>query len=198
MKAPSNKPPRTLTPQGTFLARVVRIIYIGTIKESYMGEEKEMPKIMITWELPTEKHVFREEDGPKPFTISKEYTHSMGKKSNLRPVTEAIIGASLLDEEAYNFDHDELLGKACQITIKHDEKESGTWEKVTAVSPVLKGVDCPAQVNPSKVLSFDNWNEDLFESLPNFIKNKIVTSKEYIRMKGSGEKTINTDDIPFD
>lgn len=196
MKAPNIKLPRTLTPAGTFIARVTRIIYIGTIKETYMGEEKEMPKVMITWELPTETHVFKEEDGAKPFTISKEYTHSMGKKSNLRPVTEAIIGASLLDEEAYNFDHDELLGLPCQITIIHEEKESGTWEKVTTVSPLLKGVTCPPQVNPSKVLSFEKWDEALFESLPNFIKNKIISSKEYKAMKGI-VKEVTPDEIPF-
>jgi hypothetical protein len=197
MKAPNQKLPRTLTPAGTFIARVTRIIYIGTIKETYMGEEKEMPKLMLTWELPTETHIFREEDGPKPFTISKEYTHSMGKKSNLRPITEAIIGTSLTDDEAYAFDHDELLGLACQVTIIHDEKESGTWEKVTAVSPLLKGIQCPPQVNPSKVLSFDKWDEELFEKLPQFIKNKIVTSKEYRKMKGQTEEIIRPEDIPF-
>jgi len=196
MKAPNNKPPRTLTPAGTFIARVTRIIYIGTIKESYMGEEKEQTKLMLTWELPTETHIFREEDGAKPFSISKEYTHSMGKKSNLRPVTEAILGVSLTDDEAYNFDHDELLGLACQITIVHDEKESGTWEKVTGVSSLLKGVSCPPQVNPSKVLSFDKWDEELFAKLPNFIKNKIISSKEYKKMKGIVE-TVTADDVPF-
>lgn len=196
MKAPQIKLERTLTPAGTFVARVIRIIYTGTIKESYMGEEKEVPKIIITWELPTETHVFREADGAKPFTISKEYTHSMGNKSNLRPITEAIIGTRLTDDEAYGFDHDELLGMACQITVIHDKKESGTWEKVTAVSPLLKGIICPPQVNPSKVLSFEKWNEEMFAALPNFIKNKIVSSKEYKAMKGINE-SMSSEEIPF-
>ena len=197
MRAPFTKLERTLTPAGTFMARVIRIIYIGTIKESYMGEEKEMPKLMLTWELPTETHVFKEENGAQPFTISKEYTHSMGKKSNLRPVTEAIIGTALTDEEAYGFDHDELLGLACQITIIHEDKQSGTWEKVTTVSPLLKGVVCPEQFNQSKVLSFEKWNEEMFTALPKFIKDKIVSSKEYKAMKGIKEVEISPDSIPF-
>lgn len=196
MKAPSSKTPRTLPPAGTFLARVVKVIYIGTIKTQWQGVEKEVPKIQITWELPTETHVFREGEAARPFVISQEYTHSMGPKSNLRPITESIIGTKLSDEEAYGFDHDELLGIPCQVTIIHDEKESGTWEKVTSVSPLLKGITCPPQVNPSKVLSFDKWNEELFNSLPSFVKNKIISSKEYKAMKGVTEQ-ITPEEVPF-
>lgn len=196
MKAPHSSTPRTLTPAGTFLARVVRVIYIGTIKTSYMGEEKEVPKLQITWELPTETHTFKEGEPAKPFVISQEYTHSMGGKSNLRPIVEAIIGTKLSDDEAYGFDHDELLGIPCQVTIIHDVRESGTWEKVTSVSPLLKGITCPPQVNPSKVLSFEKWDETLFASLPNFLKNKIISSKEYQAMKGIA-KTVTAEEIPF-
>ncbi len=196
MKAPNIKLPRTLTPEGTFIARIVRIIYIGTIPETYKGEEKEVPKVMLTWELPTETHVFKESDGAKPFTISKEYTHSMGQKSNLRPITEAIIGTRLSDDEAFAFDHDDLLGMACQITIVHDKRESGTWEKITSVSPLLNGITCPPQVNQSKVLSFEKWDEQLFSSLPNFIKNKIISSKEYKAMKGVTAQ-VTPEEIPF-
>lgn len=197
-KAPFTKTPRTLPPEGTFLARVIRIIYIGTIKTTYKGEEKEVPKLQITWELPTELHTFKEGDPQKPFVVSQEYSHSMGKKANLRPIVEAIIGTSLMDEEAYAFDHDQLVGMACQVTITHDEKESGTWEKVTAVSPLLKGVQCPPQINDSKILSFDKWDEAYFEKLPKFIREKIMSSKEYKVMKGlSPDAVVNTDDIPF-
>lgn len=197
MKAPYNKTPRTLTPAGTFLARVVRVIYIGTIKTSYMGEEKEVPKLQITWELPTEMHTFKEGEPERPFVISQEYTHSMGAKSNLRPITESIIGTKLSDEEAYGFDHDELLGIPCQVTIIHDEKESGTWEKVTSVSPLLKGITCPPQVNPSKVLSFEKWDEGMFNALPQFIKNKIISSKEYKEMKEIPDASMGDNGIPF-
>lgn len=185
-----------MTPEGTFLARVIRIVYIGTIKTTWKGEEKEIPKLQITWELPTEMHVFKEGEEARPFVISQEYSHSMGQKSNLRPITESIIGTKLSDDEAYAFDHDELLGIACQVTVSHEEKESGTWEKVTSVSPLLKGVVCPPQVNPSKVLSFEKWDNNLFEKLPKFIKDKIISSKEYRAMNGIKEdSTLSVDEI---
>lgn len=192
MKAPFNKTPRTLPPTGTFMARVVRVIYLGTQSG---GKFEPVPKLQLTWELPTEKHVFKEGDEPKPFVVSQEYSHTMGSKSNLRPITESIIGTKLSDDEAYAFDHDELVGIACQITIIHDEKESGTWEKITSVSPLLKGVICPPQVNESKVLSFEKWDEEYFQKLPNFIKNKIMSSPEYAKMKNID--VVDPNDIPF-
>jgi len=199
MKAPYNQAPRVMPPAGTFIARVVRIIYIGTVKtiNTFQGGiEQETPKIHITWELPTEKHVFKEGEPEKPFLVSREFTHSMGKKSTLRPITEAILGVSLTDEEAYAFDHDELLGLSCQVTIIHDEKESGTWEKVNSVSALLKGVVCPPPVNDMYVLSYEKWNEELFQKLPPFLKKKMEGSKEYKAMRGI-KSEISTDDIPF-
>ena len=53
--------PRTLPPEGTHIARVIGLINIGTIKEEYMGELKEQQKIRLTFELPEELHVFKEE-----------------------------------------------------------------------------------------------------------------------------------------
>jgi hypothetical protein len=41
-------------------------------------------KIRLSWELPTELRVFKEEKGEQPIAIHKEYTLSFGEKSNLR------------------------------------------------------------------------------------------------------------------
>ncbi len=192
MKAPYVKSNRPLCPKGTFMARVIRIVYIGTVKTTWKGEEKEIPKLWITWELPTEKAVFKEGEPEMPFIISQEFSHSMGKKSNLRPITENIIGTTLTDDEAYGFDHDELLDKPCQITIVHEVKNENTYANVSAVSGLLKGVTCPSRENELKVLSFDKWDEKYFEDLPKFIKDKIMSSKEYKAMKGLD---IDTSDI---
>lgn len=198
MKAPYTSTNRVLVPEGTMLARIIEIVYIGTVKTQWQGQEKEVPKLRLTWELPTEKHVFKEGEAEKPFVISQEYTHSMGKKANLRPLTEAIIGTSLTDDEAFNFDHDNLLGLPCQITVIHEDKETGTYAKVSAVSQLLKGVACPPPINDIKKLSFDKWDEKYFQALPQFIKIKIESSKEYKKMKGMvAEKEIDVDSIPF-
>jgi hypothetical protein len=195
-KAPYTKKDYPLCPAGTFMARVVRIIDLGTQLTSWQGVEKETPQINISFELPTELYEFKEGESKKPFVISNTYSHMMGKKAKLRPITEAILGVALKDEEAYAFDHDELIGLPCQLTVVHTEKDGNTYTNIGAVSPILKGVVVPPQVNESKILSFDKWSQELFDSLPNFIKEKIVASPEYKVMKGLSTTTIHNE-IPF-
>lgn len=189
MKAPSK--PRILPPAGTHMARVINIIYLGTVK----GNFGESYKVRITWELPTETHVFKEEDGAKPFSVSREVSLSMGTKSNLRPIVEGIIGVSLKDEEAYAFDVDEILGKECLITIVYDEGESGTYANVSTVTKLVKGMTCPQAVNSLKILSYEKFDEKYFETLPSFIKDKMKKTPEYKKYKGINDG--DSDEIPF-
>lgn len=195
MKAPYSKQERQLEPAGTFMARVVGIVYLGTQDKEWKGERKETPEIRITFELPTETHVLKEGELAKPFTISNIWTHAMGNKSNLRPITEAIIGTSFTDDEAYGFDHDSLIGLPCQLTVSHVDKNGKTYANITSVSAVLKGVTVPPQVNASKLLSFDKWDENVFRSLPIFVREKIESSPEYAAMTGKNDG--KDDGIPF-
>lgn len=201
--------PRTIAPAGTHVARLIGLIYIGTIETEFKGEKKSLYKVRLTWELPNKTHVWKEGETAKPFTVSKEYTFSMGKKSNLRPVVEGIIGTSLTDEEANGFDLNNILGMPSLISLTHEEGESGKYVVINGTSPLLEGVTCPPQVNETKVLEYgDKWNQAYFDSLPDFIKEKIESSKEYklkINLDGlrgkapeqADSETINPADIPF-
>jgi len=62
----------TLPPQGTFIARLTGIYYLGTQKVEWQGQVKDTPKVRFTFELPTELHEFKEGEGKKPFVITKD------------------------------------------------------------------------------------------------------------------------------
>ena len=51
-----------LTPAGNHIARCYSMIEIGTVKEDFKGEVKNLHKVRITWELPLEQRVFRSEE----------------------------------------------------------------------------------------------------------------------------------------
>ena len=72
-------------PADNHVARFYEIIHIGTIPTMWQGQEKMTDKIRLTFELCNEKKEFREGDGEKPFSISREFTYSFGSKGNLRP-----------------------------------------------------------------------------------------------------------------
>lgn len=188
------KPVRTLAPEGTHIARCVGFIHIGTVQETYMGELKDSNKIRLTFELPEETKVWKEGEDPKPVVISQEYTLSMGEKANLRKLVNGMCG-SMSEEEAGCFDVESLVGKACLLTIVHKTSKAGNERaEIATASPLMKGQVCPPQVNPSKILSYSNWDEELYNSQPDFLKDKIKTSKEYLAMSG---EVADPDAIPF-
>lgn len=200
LKAPTNNTPRILAPEGTHIATCIGLIQIGTVKTEYLGEEKWIEKVRITFELPEELHEFKEGEDKKPLVVSQEYSHSMGSKSNLRPIVEGILGIALHDEEAYNFDLEEIIGKSCLITLAHNESKKGTkYVVIKSTAPLMKNMTKPAQINPSKILTYEKWDKDYFSSLPDFIKEAIQGSKQYKIAFGTQEKVeeISTEDIPF-
>jgi len=191
---------------GTYMARCYRMIEIGTIKEDYMGQEKQQQKVMISWELPTEKAIFDEAKGEEPYSVSKTYTLSMGEKANLRKDLESWRGKGFSEDEANKFDLTVLLGKPCLLSIIHKPSKSNpgkSYTVISSISPLVKGMECPDQINATKILSYDNFNWELYESLSDFTKDKIKSSLEFKMMQEPGivrdQETGNDElnDMPF-
>lgn len=208
--ASNNGTKRELIPAGNYVARCYQMIYIGEVMESFMGEGKLLRKVRIGWELPTELKVFNEDKGEQPRVISKEYTLSLNEKANLRKILASWRGKDFTEAEAKAFDISVLVGKPCMLNIIHKHgvaDPSKIFEEIGSISPMPKGMTCPAQINPSFVLDYDNFDEEKFNSLPDFIKDKMKSSLEYAKMKQPAhvnlqgvEDDINSDDsndLPF-
>lgn len=180
------------------------MIHIGHVLEQYMGETKTQNKVRIGWELPTETRVFKEEKGEQPFVFSKEFTLSMHEKSTLRKVLASWRGKDFTEDEAKAFDITKLIGAPCMLNIIHTTNKEGTktYEQIASITPMPKGFVCPDQINPTMIWDYSNPDWKLFESLPDFIKDKIKVSEEYARLTLPQETHINSqettaDDVPF-
>jgi len=75
---------RELIEAGNYVARCYRMVEIGTCDEEFLGVKKQMHKVRIGWELPTELKIFNPEKGEQPCVIDKEYTLSLADKANLK------------------------------------------------------------------------------------------------------------------
>lgn len=193
-----------LVPAGSHVARCIQMIELGTLTEVFQGETKTLHKVRITWELPLEKKVFNPEKGEQPYIISKEYTLSLHEKANLRKDLQSWRGKSFTDEEAGNFDITKLLGVPCMLNVIHTtSKNGGVYSNVAGISPLPKGVQCPEQINPTFVLSYDEFDFKKFDGLPQWLKEKMQTTPEYHRV--SNPKTVQEvvktlpleSDLPF-
>lgn len=178
---------RELTPAGNHVARCYSMIHIGTVEEEYMGDVKMMNKARITWELPTELRVFKEENGEQPMVISKEYTLSLGDKANLRKDLDSWRGKALTDEEASKFDITRLIGVPCMLNVIHKASKMGKmYATISAISPMPKGLSCPKQINDTFIFDYEeNYSDEKIASFPDFIKDKIKSSVEYRKKNGT-------------
>lgn len=206
--ATSNGTQRELIPAGNYIARCYQMIEIGSIEEVIQGQTKTLKKVRIGWELPMEKRVFKEENGEQPLVISKEYTLSMNEKSNLRKDLKSWRGKDFTEEEARSFDITKLLGVPCMLNIIHKPLKTDPtriYEEISGITSLPKGMTAPEQITPRLELSYDSWNQELFDSLPDFIKQKITASAEYKAMKNPHERELSNsksidevaDDLPF-
>ena len=184
---------------GTYVARCFSMVQIGTIEQEYMGETKELNKVRITWELPTEKKVYKEGEPEKPLTVSKEFTLSLHEKANLRKFLESWRGKGFTEEEAKKFNISKLLGVSCMLSVIHKNSKQGkVYADISSVTSLPKGLECPPQININFEFSFTPYEQDKFDSLPDWLKDKIKTSKEYKMMVDPNNNEIKTADMPDD
>ncbi|HEX8333695.1 MAG TPA: hypothetical protein VF622_13830 [Segetibacter sp.] len=204
--ATNNGSKRELIEAGNYVARCYQMIEIGTVEETIQNQTKTQKKVRIGWELPTELKVFNEEKGEQPRVISKEFTLSLHEKSNLRKTLASWRGKDFTEEQAKAFDITVLVGVPCMLNIIHKPSKDGskTYEEIGSISPMPKGYTCPDQINKTFVLGYDAFDQDLFDSLPDFIKDKMKTSEEFKSLQNPHETHMNghsneepLDDLPF-
>jgi hypothetical protein len=192
-------------PAGNYVARCYSMVHMGTVMEEIMGEKKLMNKVRLTWELPTETKVFKEENGEQPFVLSKDFTLSMHEKSSMRKWLEAWRGKTFTQGESEGFDITKLVGAPCMLNVIHVTKGEKTYANISNVSSMPKGLVCPPQITPSFVFSVLEFDQAKFDVLPDFIKDKIKTSKEYQSLKqpnvvntaSEHEEEESPNDLPF-
>lgn len=190
---------------GSYVARCYSMVHIGTIEETIMGATKKLNKVRVTWELPTELKVFKEENGEQPQVISKEFTLSLHEKATLRAFLKNWRGQDFTDEEAKSFDITKLIGVPCMLNITHKAKKdgSGFYAEIGSVSRLPKGLTCPEQINESFVFTYSDYSLDKFNSLPEYLRNKMINSDEYKALFNPAEVKVEHgreeehDDLPF-
>lgn len=189
---------------GNYPARCFSMVHIGTVEETILGVQKKLNKVRITWELPTELKVFKEEKGEQSQVISKEFTLSMHEKATLRSFLKNWRGKDFTDEEAKAFDIEKLIGVPCMLNITHKNKKdgSGVYAEIGSISSMPKGFACPDAINEKFVFTYENFDSEKFNNLPEFLRNKMIHSDEYKQIStGGNEIEVVTEeeneDLPF-
>ena len=166
-------------PEGTHIARCFSIIDLGTQHGDYQGTPTVKHEAIVRWELPHEVVTVDGED--KPMVVSKFYTVSTNEKSNLRRDWESWAGRKLThDELLHGVDLTKLLGRACQLSIQHNAQGKA---RVTAVTGLAKGMQCPPQVNANQTYPVEQGRDEAFAALPTGFQSIIERCEEWQGVK---------------
>ncbi len=192
-------------PADNHVARCIQLIHYGTIKKEFQGDIKYNDTVRIVWETPNEQTVFAEGKPEQPYTLGKEFKISLHEKASLRKFIESWRGATLTDAEAKKFDLSSLLGQPCMLNVTHTTKEGSTWANIAAISKLPKGLECPPAIGELIEYDVNAHNEAVFAKLPDFLKEKIKSSAEWMAngiqdnspAAESSEDMSKKSDVPF-
>jgi hypothetical protein len=198
-----------LPPAGSFLARLYRIIDIGTQTTEWMGKRKMQRKIIAMFELHGEDNdgqPLQTADG-KPLIVSKRYTLSLDEKATLRKDLEAWRGKAFTQEELDGFNLEVLLGKYCMVSVTHstyDGKEYANIANISQVPSALKKLGEPVGINEVMIFTLDPFDQDKFNKLSEGMQGVIKKSAEYRNTFEPNAPPVTSaplelidDDIPF-
>ena len=172
----------TPCPAGSYLARCVRLIDLGTQTSTYEGETKRARKVLVAWEILDDE--CRRDDG-EPFVLSKRFTQSLHEKAALRKTLSSWRGRDFTPAELKGFDLATVLGKDAFLSVIHTEKEGKTFANIAAVMRPPKGMTAPAGTGNEALLhwsmSAPDWTA--FVALPPRLVEQIEASPEFAALK---------------
>lgn len=165
---------------GTHVGRVCGIIYIGTITDSFKGEDVTRDRVYITFEVPEAL----KEDG-KPYTIGQEFTLSMNSKGNLLPFIESLLGIKLDKEQSKEFDVFSILGQVGMLNVVHSlpNQDGNVFANIKSVSPLPKKTECPPAIIEPYLFDYEeNFKPEFVFAMPEkgLLRKKILRSEQWI------------------
>lgn len=127
----------------------------------------------------------------KPRWLSKEFTLSLSEKSNLAKTIASWTGVELTED---TYDVTQLIGKPAMVVVTVKETDNGTFNDITVIASPPKKMQMPEAESETICFEIENWDDEVFAKLPEWIQNKIKKSTEYQTRLAPDEKIGFKDD----
>jgi hypothetical protein len=197
-------------PAGMHLARCYRIVDMGTQSTTWKGQTKQLPKVMLQFEVHSEDGNGNPivTDKGEPMSISKNFTASLGENAILRQELENWRSRAFTAEELKGFQLKNVLGAWAMLSVVKEEGNDGNeYTNISSINPVssqIKKAGLPEGHNELKAFDLENPDMALFETFGNKIKEKIQSTPEWNKKIVPAPKQAPssgfddmTDDVPF-
>ena len=167
---------------GVYMAVCVGVIDLGEqYSEMFKNYRNE---VQIVWEIPSETV---EIDGEtKPRQLSRTFSVATSRKANLRAIISSWNGKTYSDDEFSELDLFAQIGKPCMLNVVLND--SGEYSNVDSVVPMPKGVPAPVSTTPPIRWDMDAWDDAIFQTLPDWARDKIKKSTQYTKQHTPTDK----------
>ena len=181
-KSGSSVPPMDA---GTYPAVCVGIVDLG---EQYSETfKKYSDKLLVIWEIPSQTIEIDGED--KPRWLSKDFSASLNEKSNLYQTLVSWRGKAFTENELtedengfMQFSVLDMLGTGCFLQVIVEEKDGNSYNRITSVISLPAGMSAPTTETPLIAFDMDAWDNEVFNSLPVWIQDRIKKSTQYQKL----------------
>lgn len=188
MEITAGEKTKTIFESGTYMGRVQSVIEIGTVKTPFFQEDKATQKRIIDKDgnpIPKWQHqvkiAFELYDEDRMTFAAKDIQISMGDLSTLKKWCEALLNIKIKQNDIV--DIKKLVGTTGLVTVEAKEVNSKVYLGVRNVSPLMKGMEVPEAKTFPFFISYKDWNEELFQKLPTYVKEKMSLTAEYRNMR---------------
>lgn len=177
-----DRPQQEVLEADVYRARPVQIIDLGLQPQRpYQGKDKPpVQELMLTYELCDE--FMKDEDGndieDKPRWISETlpFYGLFADKAKSTQRYNAFDPTS-----AFDGDFSRCAGVPINLTIVNNAVGDKVYNNVGNVAPMAakKAATCPELVNPAKVFDLDNPDMEIFNALPEWLRDKIKANLNF-------------------
>lgn len=185
------KPKTPPVEPGVYMAVCVGVVDLG---EQYSEAFKSYSnKVKFVWALPSETI---EIDGKtEERQLSREFAVATKKNSKLRTFLGGWNSKNYSDEEFMELDLFDQIGKACQLNVVLND--TGEYANVDSVMPIPKGFPAPVSKTAFFTWDMDNWNDAVFEKLPEWTQEQIKKSTQY-QKNHAPDTTVEVKEAPME
>jgi hypothetical protein len=172
---------RTLIDEGSYPCALVHIVDCGTQTSKLYGDSRKLALGFYAADLTGTDEKGKQvdlDDQIRYRTLPAKLT----KKSDLGKLLKKWQG--IVVEKGETFDLDELLGQEGMLNIVHsDEDDDGNiWDNIDSVTRLpksTKGPKVPKKIDVMSLYLDETFDKDFFDTLPDFLKEKIQKTPEY-------------------
>lgn len=179
---------------GTYPARCCGVVDLGLQHIEWQGQKKDQDKVLLMFELPTERIEIDGED--KPRWMSVRYTMSLHEKAGLRKALDAWRGKPMTAEELKGFDLSRLLNAPCMLTVVNKEgSNGGMYANIGGISKPMKGMSVAELENEPILFDMSADNAlTVYQKLPEWIRKVIDESVTWKERKAELSKFTEIED----